>query len=59
MQRTTAGEGEVVVVLDFKDNLRLGGGPVETGLDYYTKTQVTCLDAAVYIGGISKQFNKK
>ena len=43
--------GEVLVVLDFKENLQVGSGPIEVGNDYYTKTQVSCLGFAVCIGG--------
>ena len=43
--------GEVLVVLDFKENLQVGSGPIEVGNDYYSKTQVSCLGFAVYIGG--------
>ena len=42
--------GEVLIVMDFKENLKLGSGPVEVGQDFYQKTQVSCLGFAVHIG---------
>ena len=44
--------GEVLVVLDFKENLQVGSGPIEVGNDYYSKTQVSCLGLLLFtIGG--------
>ena len=43
--------GEVLVVLDFQENLQVGSGPIEVGNDCYSKNQVSCLGFAVYIGG--------
>ena len=43
--------GEVLVVLDFKENLQVGSGPIEVGNDCSSKTQVSWLGFAVYIGG--------
>ena len=43
--------GEVLVVLDFKENLQVGSGPIEVGNDCFSKTQVSCLGFAVHIGG--------
>ena len=41
----------MTIVLDFKENLKLGAGPIEVGQDFYQKTQVSCLGVAVHIGG--------
>ena len=37
-----------VVVVDFKENIRIGGGPVEVGRDFYEKQQVSVLGFAVH-----------
>jgi len=34
--------------MDFKENLRVGSGPVETGACFYKKKQVSVLGFAVY-----------
>jgi hypothetical protein len=47
-------QGEVIIVMDFKENFRLGSGPVEVGQDFYQKTQVSCLGCAVHIGHADK-----
>ena len=35
--------GNAVVVIDFKENLRIGSGPTETGKEFFSNTQITCL----------------
>ena len=49
-QISTAQPGEAIIVVDYKENLRLGVGPVEVGRDYYERVQVTCLGFTLYIG---------
>ena len=34
--------------MDFKENIRVGGGPVETGTCFYSKKQVSVLGFAVH-----------
>lgn len=38
---------ECVVVMDFKQNFKVGGGPVETSQCYYNKSSVSCLGFCV------------
>jgi hypothetical protein len=47
-------DGQALILMDFKENLKLGSGPVEVGQDFYQKTQVTCLGFAVHIGHTNK-----
>lgn len=42
--------GQVIMVIDFKENLKLGSAPVEVGQDFYEKTSVSCLGCAVHVG---------
>ena len=45
-----------MVIVDFKENIRLGGGPVECGKDYFTRQQCSVLGmAVVYQDQVSKQ----
>ena len=37
---------ECVIITDFKENLKIGGSPVETGYEYYNKRQVSLLSFA-------------
>ena len=40
-----------VIVMDFKENVKIGGGPVETSNNFYEKTQVSVLGFSVsYLG---------
>jgi hypothetical protein len=49
-------ENELMVVMDFKENIRLGEGPVELGRDFYTKQQCSVLGfAVVFCDQVSKQ----
>lgn len=48
-QKQMVKPGEALVIIDFKENLKLGSGPVEVGNDFYSKSQVTCLGFAVYL----------
>lgn len=48
---------EAIIVLDFKENLKLGSGPVEVGKDFFERTQVSCLGCAVHIGHTDKTFS--
>lgn len=45
-----ASKDSAVVVFDFKENIRIGGGPVEVGRDFYNKkqasTQLTLVDTS-------------
>ncbi|CAG8808782.1 6489_t:CDS:2, partial [Dentiscutata erythropus] len=36
-----------VIVMDFKENIRIGGGPIETGNNFFEKIQVSVLGFAV------------
>jgi hypothetical protein len=45
VERTT--NSSCVVVMDFKQNFKIGGGPVETGSNFFEKTQVSVLGFAV------------
>ena len=45
-----------MIVLDFKENIRLGDGPVETGQNYFTRQQCSVLGVAVvYWNQVKKQ----
>jgi len=46
INRTTS--SSCVVIMDFKENLKIGGGPVETGANFYHKKQVSVLGFAVH-----------
>ena len=47
---------ELMIVLDFKENIRLGGGSVESGQDYFTRQQCSVLGmAVVYWNQVKKQ----
>jgi hypothetical protein len=39
---------KAVILLDFKENLIIGGSPNETNQDYYNKKQITCLGIIVF-----------
>ena len=43
--------GEAVIVMDFKENLRINKGPKETGSNFFHSTQVTVLGSVVYVRG--------
>ena len=47
-EKTNLKPGQALVVMDFKENLTVGSGPVEVGQDFYSKSQVSCLGAAIY-----------
>ena len=36
-------EKECIVIMDFKENFKIGGGPVESSQTFYNKSQVSCL----------------
>ena len=42
--------GEAIIVMDFKENLRIGVGPVEIGKQFFQKTQVTVLGYVLFVG---------
>lgn len=47
---------ELMIVVDFKENIRLGGGPEECGQDYFTRQQCSVLGmAVVYWNQVIKQ----
>ena len=46
-QRAEIQPDELMVIVDFKENIRLGGGPVECGQDYFTRQQCSVLGMAV------------
>jgi hypothetical protein len=37
-----------VIVLDFKQNFKIGGGPIETNQQFYSKKQISVLGFAIY-----------
>ena len=37
-----------VVVVDFKENFKVGGGPVETSRNFFERTQISVLGFAIY-----------
>ena len=37
-----------VIVMDFKENFKIGGGPIETGRNFYEKTQISLLGFAIF-----------
>jgi hypothetical protein len=39
---------ECIVIIDFKENIRIGGGPVEIGSDYFNKSQRTVFGVTIY-----------
>ena len=36
-------EKECLLIMDFKENFKIGGGPIETSQIFYNKSQVSCL----------------
>lgn len=58
LHSTTCKPGEATIVMDFKENLKIGGGPVETGKLFYTKMQITVLGFVLYIGKSKKTHQK-
>ena len=49
-------EDELAIVMDFKENIKLGGGPIEYGSDFYTRQQCSVFGAAVFFQDqVSKQ----
>lgn len=41
------GEKKCIVVIDFKENIRIGGGPIETKANFFTQKQISDLGMAV------------
>lgn len=37
-----------IIVMDFKENFKVGGGPIETSRDFYNKSQISTLGFAIY-----------
>ena len=37
-----------VIILDFKQNFKIGGGPIETNQQFYDKKQILVLGFAIY-----------
>jgi hypothetical protein len=37
-----------VIILDFKQNFKIGGGPIETNQQFYSKKQISVLGFAIY-----------
>ena len=46
-KKANIAEDELLVLMDFKENIRLGGGPIEIGNDFYTRQQCSVLGIAV------------
>ena len=57
-QRKNLGNGACQVVIDFKENISIGGGSVETGRDFYNKSNKTVLGMVVYYKS-NKKIEKK
>ena len=38
-----------VIVMDFKENFKIGGGPIKTGKNFYKKIQISLLDLLFFI----------
>ena len=47
-QKNNLEEGSCIIVLDFKQNIKLRGSKVETSRDFYRKTEVTVLGFCIY-----------
>ena len=55
-KRTEISPDELMIVVDFKENIRLGGGPIECGKDFFTRQQCSVLGmAVVYWNQVTKQ----
>ena len=55
-EKANIAEDEILVVMDFKENIRLGGGPIETGNDFYTRQQCSVFGiGVVFCDQVSKQ----
>ena len=52
-------ENACVVIMDFKQNLKIGGGRVETSRDFYTKSEITVLGFCVFIRKNEKLIKKQ
>lgn len=48
-----------VVIMDFKENFKIGGGPIETGQVFFQKIQVSDLGFAVYYKGVDNNLHVK
>ncbi len=48
-----------VVVMDFKENFKIGGGPIETGQQYYRKSQISDLGFAIQYKGVDNLLKVK
>jgi hypothetical protein len=48
-----------ILLLDFKENLKLGGGPVETNRTFYTRTQCSVLGMALITRGLGGKLRYK
>ena len=46
IQQTTS--SSCVVIIDFKENFKIGGGPIETEANFYHKQSVSVLGFAIY-----------
>jgi hypothetical protein len=54
-QKESLKEHEAIMILDFKENLKLGGGPVEVSSVFYSKVQRTVFTIAL----ITKSLNRE
>ena len=55
-KKQNIGEDEILILMDFKENIKLGGGPIEIGNDFYTRQQCSVLGMAiVYRDQVTKQ----
>ena len=39
---------DVLFIMDFKENIKIGGGPIETGHDFFNKSQRTIFNITMY-----------
>jgi hypothetical protein len=53
LSRTT--QSSCVIVIDFKQNFKIGGGPIETSKTFYEKRQVSTLGMAIIFKDINNQ----
>ncbi|PVU99307.1 hypothetical protein BB559_000824 [Furculomyces boomerangus] len=49
--------GECVLIMDFKENFRLGSGPIKTSTDFYSKPQISNLGFALIVKGTNNILN--
>ena len=51
-------DDECIIIIDFKQNFQIGGGPIETQKKFYTKTFLSCFGVCIIykeLGNIKKK----